>query len=65
MKDKSFITAPELATMLEMSEGHAYKVIRRLNDELASKGFLTFPGRVPRKYRSERGYGLTEGVGVE
>ena len=62
MRDKSFITAPELAEMLEMSEGHAYKVIRKLNDELASKGFLTFPGRVPRKYLAERCYGLSEGV---
>ncbi len=61
MKDKSFITASELAEMLNMSEGHAYKVIRQLNDELAAKGYLTFPGRVPRKYLSERCYGLTEG----
>lgn len=61
MKDKSFITAPELAEMLEMSAAHAYKVIRQLNDELAAKGYLTFPGRVPRKYLSERCYGLNEG----
>lgn len=62
MKDKSSITASELAEMLDMSEGHAYKVIRQLNDELAAKGYLTFSGRVPRKYLSERCYGLTEGV---
>lgn len=60
MKDKSFITATELAEMLEMSEAHAYKIIRQLNAELAAKGFLTFSGRVPRKYLAERCYGLCE-----
>lgn len=64
MKDKSFITAPELAEMLEMSEAHAYKIIRQLNAELAAKGFLTFSGRIPRKYLSERCYGLTEGGAI-
>lgn len=64
MKDKSFITAPELAEMLEMSEAHAYKIIRQLNAELADKGYLTFSGRIPRKYLAERCYGLTEGGAV-
>lgn len=61
MKDKSFITAPELAEMLDMSAALAYKVIRQLNGELAAKGYLTFPGCVPRKYLSEHYYGLSEG----
>lgn len=47
-----------------MSEAHAYKIIRQLNAELAAKGFLTFSGRVPRKYLAERCYGLTEGGAV-
>ena len=47
-----------------MSEAHAYKIIRQLNAELAAKGFLTFSGRVPRKYLSERCYGLTEGGAI-
>ena len=64
MKDKSFITAPELAEMLEMSEAHAYKIIRQLNAELADKGYLTFSGRIPRKYLAERCYGLAEGGAV-
>lgn len=34
MKEQSFITAKELAEMLNISTGHAYKVIHRLNDEL-------------------------------
>ena len=49
MKEQSFITAKELAEMLNISTGHAYKVIHRLNDELAQKGYLTFSGRITRK----------------
>lgn len=62
MKQTSFITATELAAMLSVSVGHAYKIIHQLNDELAQKGYLTFSGRVPRKYLEERCYGLMEGV---
>ena len=61
MKEQSFITAKELAEMLNISTGHAYKVIHRLNDELTQKGYLTFSGRIPRKYLEERCYGLGEG----
>lgn len=60
MKEQSFITAAELAKMLDVSVGHAYKVIHRLNDELDQKGYLTFPGRIPRKYLAERCYGIEE-----
>ena len=38
MKQTSFITAAELADMLGVSVGHAYKIIHQLNDELAQKG---------------------------
>lgn len=58
MKEQSFVTAQELAEMLRISKGHAYKVIHRLNEELAQQGYLTFSGRIPRKYLEERCYGL-------
>lgn len=61
VKESSFITAAELSAMLGVSIGHAYKIIHRLNEELAEKGYLTFSGRIPRKYLEERCYGLTEG----
>ena len=62
MKDQSYITAAELAELLRISVGHAYKVIHRLNAELAAKGYLTFSGKVPRKYLEERCYGLNTEV---
>ncbi|MBR5110842.1 MAG: hypothetical protein IK099_11685 [Clostridia bacterium] len=43
--------------MLDVSIGHAYKIIHKLNEELEKKGFITFAGRVPRKYLEERCYG--------
>lgn len=36
---KMYITADEVAELLEVSRGYAYKVIRGLNDELKDKGF--------------------------
>ena len=33
------------------------KVIRRLNDELKAKGFVTIAGRINRQYFNERVYG--------
>lgn len=60
MNTKSFITAAELAEMLNVSVGHAYKVIHKLNDELEKQGYLVFAGRIPRKYLEERCYGLSE-----
>lgn len=62
MREKSFITATELADMLSISVSQAYKIIHKLNEELSAKGFLTFSGRVPRKYLEERCYGIVEGA---
>ena len=58
MTEKSFITAAEMAEMLEISVSQAYKTIRMLNDELTEKGFLTIPGKIPKKYLEKRYYGL-------
>lgn len=38
--NKVYITANELAEMLGVSVGHAYKLIRKLNKELEKEGFL-------------------------
>ena len=62
--ENKFIRVDEVAKELDVSKPYAYKIIRQLNAELAAKGFLTFSGRVPRKYLAERCYGLTEGGAV-
>ena len=48
--NKIYITASELADMLGVSVGHAYKLIRKLNQELEKDGFLVIAGKVPRRY---------------
>lgn len=59
MKEKSrFITAKEMAKELYVSKAHAYKLVRKMNDELESKGYLTIAGRVSKKYYEERFYGV-------
>ena len=49
-----FIKVDEVAEELGISKPYAYKIIRRLNDELKAKGIITIAGRVDRIYFNER-----------
>ena len=49
----------ELAEMLGVSVGHAYKLIRKLNQELEKEGFLVIAGKVSRRYFEKRWYGFS------
>lgn len=51
---KYLMTPDEVAEAMDISVSHSYVVIRKLNAELASKGYLTRAGRIPRKYFFER-----------
>lgn len=55
--DKIYITAPELAQMLGISDGQAYKLIRGMNQELKKGGYLVIAGKVPKRYFEKRWYG--------
>ena len=55
--ENKFIRVDEVAKELAVSEPYAYKLIRMLNEELKSKGFITIAGRVNRQYFNERLYG--------
>ena len=44
----------EVAEELGVSIPYAYKLIRKLNEELKEKGYLTISGRVNRKYFQEK-----------
>ena len=57
MKNR-FICVEEVAQELSVSKPYAYKLIKRLNDELKEKGFITISGRVNRQYFNERLYGM-------
>ena len=55
--DNKFIRVDEVAQELSISKPYAYKLIKKLNDELKEKGFITIAGRVNRQYFEERLYG--------
>ena len=55
-----FIFADEIDEQLHVSKAFAYKVIKRMNDELEAKGFLTISGRVSRAFYEERVYGINK-----
>lgn len=59
MNGSLYYTANEIMEMLGISRGHAYKIVKRLNEELSSKGFIVVAGKVPKKYFAEHFYGLT------
>ncbi|MCQ4022933.1 MULTISPECIES: LysR family transcriptional regulator [unclassified Ruminococcus] len=55
--ENRFIRADEVAKELAVSKPYAYKLIRRLNDELKAQGMITIAGRISRQYFNERLYG--------
>ena len=50
MNKNLYFTANEISEMLGISRGHAYKIVKKLNNELAEKGFIVISGRVPKKF---------------
>jgi predicted transcriptional regulator len=55
MSDNSiFMRVDEVAKVLDVSESYAYKIIKKLNKELAEKGKIVVSGRVNRKYFYKR-----------
>ena len=55
--ENKFIRADEVAKELSVSVPYAYKLIRRLNEELKAQGYITIAGRINRQYFNERLYG--------
>ncbi len=57
-----FFTAQDVAELLGVSKGHAYKIIKSLNEELEKKNYIVTAGKVPKKFFSEKYYG---GIDIE
>ena len=55
--ENKFMRVEEVAAELGVSASYAYKVIRRLNDELKAKGFFKIAGIINMQYFYERVYG--------
>ena len=55
--EKTWVGWEEVAKIFDCSRAKAYRIIKKLNDELKDRGFLTYNGRVSRRYFNERYYG--------
>lgn len=58
--NKVYYSAGDLVEMLDISRASAYKIIRRLNEELEAAGYIILQGKVPRAYFCEKWYGLSK-----
>ncbi len=52
--DNNFMRAEDVAEVLGVSKSFAYKVMKKLNDELKSQGYVTIAGRVNKQYFMEK-----------
>jgi hypothetical protein len=59
MGEKNFLNADDVSRFMGISIPMAYKIIRRLNDELKKQGFITVAGKVSRRYFEEKVYGIS------
>ena len=57
--DKMFLTAQDVADYMGIAIPTAYKIIRRLNRELAEQGYIVIAGKVSRKYFETKVYADT------
>ena len=57
MENKRFLNAKDVAKYMDISVPMAYKIIRRLNDELLAAGYLIVSGKVSRSYFEKKIYG--------
>lgn len=53
-KHKVLYEVDDVSKLLLISKSKAYKIIKKLNDELENKGFIIIRGKVTVKYFKER-----------
>ena len=54
MASNTFMRVDDVTKELDVSKSYAYKIVRKLNKELESKGIITIAGRVNKQYFMER-----------
>ena len=60
MAEKMFMRVEEVAEELDVSIPYAYKLIRKMNEELKKTGCISIPGRIDRKFFREHFYGTKD-----
>lgn len=58
MDKRIFYDVREVSEMLGVSSGCAYRIIRKLNKELSSQGYIVIAGKVSKAYFNQHYYGL-------
>lgn len=54
--EAKFLKATDVAQLLQVSETTAYRIIKKLNDELKEQGKIVIAGKISRKYFEEKVY---------
>lgn len=52
------MTATEIAEEIGVSKDHAYKLVRKLNQELETSGYIIIAGKIPRAFWERKMYGF-------
>ena len=52
--ESPFYTIADVCRILGVSKSKGYKIIRKLNEELAKGGFITLHGKVSKRYFNEK-----------
>jgi len=50
VENKAFLTVEEVAAEMGVSKSYAYKIVKKLNEELQQMGYLTVAGRINANY---------------
>lgn len=56
VQEQKFLTADDVAAMMNISKSTAYRVIKQCNDELHKQGFLTIHGKISKRFFEEKVY---------
>lgn len=54
--ESRFMKAQDVADTLSVSISSAYRIIKKLNNELNEQGKITVPGKISKRYFEEKTY---------
>lgn len=55
-QEQKFLTADDVATLMNISISTAYRIIKQCNDELQEQGKIIVHGKVSKKFFEEKVY---------
>lgn len=61
---KQFYTVKDVMRILQAKQTKAYKIIRKLNEELEQRGYIVVPVKVSKRYFYEKVY-INEDENIE